>query len=50
MKVSEFRNVFGNNADYWGEGDKGYPLEDWRSEVQDNNTRLGYWDWVFSCQ
>jgi len=29
----------------WGEC-LGYPLEVWRFEVQNNETRLGYWDWV----
>jgi len=23
-----------------------YPLEDWRYQVANNYTRLGYWDWV----
>jgi len=31
--------------DYWGE-DPDYPLEDWRYEVANNDTRLGYWEWV----
>ena len=32
-------------GDYWSE-DSDYPLRDWRHEVADDNTRLGYWEWV----
>ncbi len=31
--------------DAWGEDAK-YPVSDWQLEVANNNTRLGYWDWV----
>lgn len=30
---------------YWGTHAK-YTLEDWKLEVANNDTRLGYWDWV----
>lgn len=36
---------------YWGKHPE-YPLSDWRSEVANNETREGYWDWVeheFEC-
>ena len=23
-----------------------YPREDWRTDVANNDTNLGYWDWV----
>lgn len=26
--------------------DPEFPVEDWRAEVQNDETRLGYWDWV----
>ncbi|GAB3975649.1 hypothetical protein GCM10028806_33680 [Spirosoma terrae] len=26
-----------------------YPLEDWKYEVANNQTQLGYRDWVESC-
>lgn len=45
MLATKFHEVFGDNADFWGQ-DPDYPLEDWQSEVADDNTRLGYWDWV----
>ena len=32
-------------GDHWSE-DPDYPLRDWRHEVADDNTRLGYWQWV----
>lgn len=30
---------------YWSDF-PGYPMEDWRSEIINNDTRQGYWDWV----
>ena len=29
----------------WGEHPH-HPVEDWQYEVANNDTRLGYWDWV----
>jgi hypothetical protein len=31
--------------DLWGE-DKSYPRADWRYEVGNEDTNLGYWEWV----
>ena len=31
---------------YWYEENKKYPINDWKTEVWDGDTRLGYWDWV----
>lgn len=31
----------------WGETEH-YPVEDWRYEVANDDTRLGYWDWVMT--
>lgn len=33
--------------DYWGEDDK-HPLNDWKYEVENGDTRAGYWQWVKS--
>lgn len=30
----------------WGPGDPAYTIEDWKYEVWQGDTRLGYWDWV----
>jgi len=30
---------------YWKEHPD-HPIEDWRYEVSNNDTRSGYWDWV----
>ena len=49
MTASEFRQHFGEEADYWGEV-PAYPVSDWISEVQDNDTRAGYWGWVIQKQ
>ena len=32
-------------VDYWGE-DPEHPLADWKYEVENNDTYLGYWEWV----
>ena len=32
---------------HWGEHPD-YPYGDWRYEVANGDTRLGYWDWVAS--
>jgi hypothetical protein len=32
-------------ADVWSEDTK-YPRSDWKHEVAEGNTNLGYWDWV----
>lgn len=34
-----------NEIDWWSE-DSDYPVADWQHEVAEDNTRLGYWDWV----
>lgn len=47
MDASEFRNYFGADADYW-ETDPTHPVEDWQFEVSNDDTRLGYWDWVIN--
>lgn len=31
--------------DHWGSDEK-YPREDWQYLVSNNETSLGYWDWV----
>lgn len=31
--------------DIWASDDD-YPVEDWQYEVSEDNTRLGYWEWV----
>lgn len=31
----------------WGEYPR-YPVDDWKSEVANDHTRLGYWQWVES--
>lgn len=31
---------------YWAGEVPGYPVEDWEYEVQNGDTRLGYWEWA----
>ena len=31
--------------EYWGEHPD-HPWKDWRDEVDDDDTRWGYWEWV----
>ena len=30
---------------YWDD-DPEWPLQDWKYDVQNGDTRLGYWEWV----
>ena len=30
---------------YWGE-DPNHPVDDWKFEVANGDTRLGYWEWM----
>lgn len=52
--MSEKLNTYRNRAEevladefggVWGEH-PGYPVDDWKCEAMDGNTRLGYWAWV----
>ena len=33
------------HEDYWGER-PGHPIDDWKYEVRNDDTRMGYWEWV----
>lgn len=49
MNASKFRETPEiEGLGYWDEH-LDYTLEDWQSEVANDDTRLGYWDWVL-CQ
>lgn len=39
--VDELREQFG----HWGDHPV-HPVSEWKQEVQADNTRLGYWQWV----
>ena len=52
--MPEHSNTYRNRAEevladefggVWGEH-PGYPVDDWKDEVQNGDTRLGYWPWV----
>lgn len=32
-------------VDYWSEHHR-FPVADWKYEVANDDTRMGYWDWV----
>ncbi|KAA0573418.1 hypothetical protein [Azospirillum sp. Sh1] len=36
---------FGGDRGVWGEH-PGYPRADWRYQVENGDTNLGYWEWV----
>jgi hypothetical protein len=38
-----------NPRGYWGEHPK-YPVEDWRYQVANNETRQGYWEWCLDLK
>jgi hypothetical protein len=41
--LRELAEQFGG---WWGEHPD-HPARDWSAEVSENETRLGYWEWVF---
>lgn len=43
-KAEELSEEFG----YWAEHPK-YSISAWKYEVENNDTRNGYWDWVANC-
>lgn len=45
-KIGEPINTV-DGYEYW-DSHPDFPVSDWRHEVADNNTRMGYWDWVRS--
>lgn len=46
MTASEFdASELAERFDFWGQHPD-FPLEDWQYEVQNDETRLGYWSWV----
>lgn len=38
-----------DNTSVWDD-DPEYPIEDWRSEIINDYTRIGYWEWVYHCK
>lgn len=42
MSVKRLKETYG----YWGQHPR-YTLEAWRSEIAADETRLGYWQWIF---
>ena len=38
----------GGDRGVWGEHPE-HPVSDWAAEAYDDNTRLGYWEWVEAC-
>lgn len=45
MNSEQFHQHFGESAHYWRQ-DPEYPRSDWKDEVWNADTLLGYWDWV----
>lgn len=43
----ELDNLFDGSRGYWSEHPT-YPLDDWRYEVANNDTRQGYRDWLYN--
>lgn len=44
--ASDLRETYGG---HWGKHPE-YPLEQWQDEVRNNDTRLGYWEWIANSQ
>jgi hypothetical protein len=42
---AHIRKLIEGNGGFWGEH-PGFPVEDWRNDVANGDTRMGYWEWV----
>lgn len=47
MTENKTQDQLAPDHDYWGEHPD-HPLDDWRYEVQNGDTRMGYWEWVMA--
>lgn len=45
MKAHAFDEHTELGTNFWGSDEKS-PVSDWQAEVANDDTRLGYWDWV----
>lgn len=34
------------SVDYWNDSHPNFPVEDWKHDVANGDTRLGYWEWA----
>lgn len=41
-------SIAAKHGGYWDGEYPDYPIEDWKIEIINENTRLGYWQWVVS--
>ena len=45
---SELEQFKEQHGGHWSEtGDPDYPIEDWKTEVANGDTRMGYWEWAY---
>jgi hypothetical protein len=45
MTINQLIEKFGGDHGYWGEHPN-FPVQDWKNEVSNNDTKQGYWEWV----
>ena len=45
MTRETIRDLKAANGGYWGKHPR-FPVSDWQTEVAEDDTRLGYWEWV----
>ena len=45
MIDSDIQSLKAANGGHWGEHPE-YGLSEWQAEVEEDSTRLGYWEWV----
>lgn len=47
MTKEERKKFVHDNGGYWSSvGHPDNPVDDWKYEIANDGTRLGYWDWV----
>ncbi len=45
MTRTQFERMKQKFGGVWGQHPD-YPVADWQAEIENNDTRLGYWEWV----
>jgi hypothetical protein len=48
LTALQMQDKYSPNDGGWG-GHPDYEFDEWRQEVADENTLLGYWDWVYNA-
>ena len=46
LSLSEIDEISADFGGYWEGNHPDHPVDAWRHEIINNDTRMGYWEWV----